>query len=1009
MSTVTQTIPSLVGGISQQSDYLKVPGQVNQAKNVLPDITEGLLKRPGSKLVASLSDNGTAALNSDTNGKWFHYYRDEDEQYIGQIDRNGDVNIWKCSDGSSQTVNYDGGTQAALVSYLTHSSDDDLQTLTLNDFTYVTNRTKTVAMLTGTSDKSPIQPAEAFVELKKVAYASQYSLNLFDSTALTEVATATRIKVDRVVDSGNACDANGANFQKSTAGGSGNDNPCDADAGTINTIKMDDSLCPSTATQIFSGIGSGASYTDINDNHTVNVNNNNSANRKDLYFRIRTIGQAVPQGTGSNVSYQCRYTTTWDLLYGGEAWAVNDYFYVWMNNGKYKVTILEISTSQVQANLGLIRPTPTPFDTETTITAESILGAIRTDIIAADGAWDTWTESALDGITGYGVKQIGNGLYIRRDSSSTFNINTPVSELMNVMTTSIDDVAELPKQCRHGYVVKVANSNAEEDDYYLKFFGNGDKDGAGVWEECAKPNTEIKYDPGTMPIQIKREANGTFTVSQVAWDDALVGDTAVGGTNPRASFVGSTINKMLFFRNRMVMLSDENIIMSQPGDFFNFWAQSAITYGANDMIDISVSSEFPAVIYDGIQVNAGLALFTKTQQFMLTTDSDILSPITAKVNFLSSYNFNFKTNPISLGTTIGFLDNAGKYSRFWEMARVMREGEPIVVEQTKVVNNLFDKDLTLISNSRENGVIFFSKKDSSTLYGYRYFNVSDKRVQESWFTWEMSGNVQHHAVLDDALYVVVRNDSKDVLQRINIKLHTDSDVVTDDMDTSSTSDDILYRVHLDNSKVITNSQLGYSATTGRTGFTKPDGFNGSGTLVVYCHTADTTLPNTGTPAQNSDLIGSYSTASVVGNPGNYNIEWDGDWRGHDIIVGYLYDMEVEFPTLYYTQQSGDKWRADIRGSLVLHRVKLNFGNSGLYETTLERRGKPDYTETYEPPSADWYRSNQVAINEEVIQTVPVYDKNTNTTLKLKSTHPAPATVHSLTWEGDYTNKFYQRV
>ena len=108
----------------------------------------------------------------------------------------------------------------------------------------------------------------------------------------------------------------------------------------------------------------------------------------------------------------------------------------------------------------------------------------------------------------------------------------------------------------------------------------------------------------------------------------------------------------------MVMLSDENVIMSQPGDFYNFWPRSAITYTATDVIDLSCSSETPAIVYDGIQVNAGLALFTKNQQFMLTTDSDVLSPQTAKINSLSTYNFNIKTNPISMGTTIAFLDNA---------------------------------------------------------------------------------------------------------------------------------------------------------------------------------------------------------------------------------------------------------------------------------------------------------------------------------------------------------------
>ena len=56
MATITQTIPSYIKGISQQPDTLKTPGQVNVAKNVIPDVTEGLMKRPGGYLVSSLSD-----------------------------------------------------------------------------------------------------------------------------------------------------------------------------------------------------------------------------------------------------------------------------------------------------------------------------------------------------------------------------------------------------------------------------------------------------------------------------------------------------------------------------------------------------------------------------------------------------------------------------------------------------------------------------------------------------------------------------------------------------------------------------------------------------------------------------------------------------------------------------------------------------------------------------------------------------------------------------------------
>ena len=126
-------------------------------------------------------------------------------------------------------------------------------------------------------------------------------------------------------------------------------------------------------------------------------------------------------------------------------------------------------------------------------------------------------------------------------------------------------------------------------------------------------------------------------------------------------------------------------------------------------------------------------------------------------------------------------------------------------------------------------------------------------------------------------------------------------------------------------------------------------------------------------------------------------------------MGYLYDYEVEFPTIHIQRQQGEAYRSDTRGSLIVHRVKFSLGNSGVYETTLKRTGKDDYTELFEPTIANSYNANQVQFTSEAIRTIPVYDRNINTTLTLKSSHPSPATLQSMTWEGDYTPKYYQRV
>ena len=121
-------------------------------------------------------------------------------------------------------------------------------------------------------------------------------------------------------------------------------------------------------------------------------------------------------------------------------------------------------------------------------------------------------------------------------------------------------------------------------------------------------------------------------------------------------------------------------------------------------------------------------------------------------------------------------------------------------------------------------------------------------------------------------------------------------------------------------------------------------------------------------------------------------------------------MQIKIPTIYYLTQAGQNWRADTRAHTILHRVKFGFGPVGIYTTTLSRTGRVDYSETFEVASADNYQANTAGVTDDnILRTVPIYDRNTNVSLSLKSTHPAPATIHNMTWEGVYTNNNYERV
>ena len=112
MASITQTIPNYTSGLSEQPDHLKNPGQVSDALNVVPEVTTGLVKRPGSKYIKTL-DSGDAPTDKEVT--WFHYYRDQNEHYLGQITKSTEprptaytpeIKMWDIKTGTPDNCNH---------------------------------------------------------------------------------------------------------------------------------------------------------------------------------------------------------------------------------------------------------------------------------------------------------------------------------------------------------------------------------------------------------------------------------------------------------------------------------------------------------------------------------------------------------------------------------------------------------------------------------------------------------------------------------------------------------------------------------------------------------------------------------------------------------------------------------------------------------------------------------------------------------------------------------------
>lgn len=982
MASITQTIPNYIAGISQQPEELMLPGQVKELVNGLPDITDGLVKRSGTKFLSNL-------IGATTDGAWFSYYRDEAEGiYIGQVATDGTVRMWQIN--SNGTVSPENVTNNLTSNYLAHQAGK-LKFNTANDYTFVTNTATEVSMLS-TLSAARNKRYEYFISLKQLVHGRAYNFEIKSgnsaSTAQEKTAITLKVQAVKLFTSQNPNNSNYEQVVVLNSNGSTSNRWFQFGYENINPdarfVASETFIVPSEIHETSAG---------------------NDFDGRNLAFRLTTTAQINLKGTASNINsgsdYQSIYNTTVELLHGGHGWQKGDFVFVDMGgvttrhdgqnpqNQKYLVTVTNIAKRQVHQE-ARFRPEPTSFEATTPIDAESILSQINEAT-----AFIRTQNSPINLVT----EVIGNGIYIASDTE--FNVTTSEPDLWSILSSKAINTSELPSQCKHGFIVEVTNSDrSAEDNYYLKFVGDNNKDGPGAWEETIEPSIpsppapladekQIKtsIDPATLPHTIVRTLNG-FIVDQfktdgnLAWKPREVGDDK---TNPIPSFVGNTISQTIFHRNRLGFLSKGNVILSQTGDLGNFFFNSALVVSPDDPIDIAASSTEPVTFTSAIETTTGLVAFAQSQQFLLHTDSDSLTPETAKLSNISTYRYNPSAKPVSMGTTIGFTDQAGENTRFFEMFDISRDREPQLIEQTKIVQTLLPSTVDHVINSRENNTVFFLQKGTKSIFAYRYHNANNQRIQSAWFQWTFPFSIDYIFSIDDKLYIVENSSGNYFLYECYIKPYG-----------SETT--------------ISGSGI-YGGPVNYTSF-----------LDSFYVTASNTAPSvthTWQPASNSPNLDNYDgytnvvaivngeikkPTSIVGNVMTFDTA-----LGGSITFGIPFQFKVALPQVYVTKSSNNQLVADLTASLTIQRMQLRFGNIGQFSVGLKRIGKSDYTKEYNQTVLNDYRVNDAPIDKVLTIAVPVYERNTNCNVSITSTHPAPLNFRSMSWEGDYSSMYHRRV
>ena len=670
-------------------------------------------------------------------------------------------------------------------------------------------------------------------------------------------------------------------------------------------------------------------------------------------------------------------------------------------------------------------------------------------------------ESDINGMTGdhanITVTRLANSLELTSTADMEVKAEGGID---NKGLTSIQDevasVGELPVKSVQDRVVKIVNTNSSADTYFAKFVAHDGVSGEGYWEETRDPAVSPGLDNSTLPHELINTAVDTFTFQKITYEDRLVGDDE---TNSHPSFIDEKITAGFFHNNRLGFLSKDNVIMSQSGDFYNFYFKSAQTTIDSDPVDISCSSIKPTALHAALPTAQGVVLFSENQQFVMFADAGVLTPALATIRALSNYEMDRNIEPVDVGTQLNFITKTPGYSRVFSMVTRGQQENPQVLDLSRVVKEWISPDIDQMISSPQNSMVAMASQSTNEVYIFRYYSDGKENLMEAWTSWLMPGTVQFIETNSDDMYAVTKQGDQFVLSKAALSQSPDQAIIVNNqgqkvnpsVDLYATASSVAY----DSTTKVSKCYLPYNDVSSLTPIIVIKGDTSSGSFVESGFTI--------TPERGSDSTGAFFSVA--------NKDLSG--VASDVIVGFKYNFDVELPRTYYRP---DPKVTDFTANLTIARMKFAVGLSGMMSFKLQQTGRLPYeleftgdgsttTFTFNKRDLDYvdrsdvkitvngvnetgfsftndttivfttapannakikffikewfsvqptieantYLANDVPLDNENVFTIPIHQRTENFRLKMFNNSPFPVAVNAMMWEGKYTPRFYRRA
>ena len=585
----------------------------------------------------------------------------------------------------------------------------------------------------------------------------------------------------------------------------------------------------------------------------------------------------------------------------------------------------------------------------TTATYNTGTSNLKTSTVAAD------LKSDLDGgLSGFTVTQNGPVLWIKKDDGSDFTIDANDSQgnsQLTLVKDSVQTFTDLPTVSPNNFVVEVKGDETTNfDNYYVKFVtNNGGTFEEGQWEETLKQGITYKIDEATMPHVLIRKADGDFIFAKAdggsytasgttyylpTWKDRTVGDL---DTAPSPSFVGSKINNVIFFRNRLGFLADDNVILSRVSEFFNFFPETVTTVIDSDPIDVAASHTKVAILKHAVTMGEQLILFSDQTQFVLSSSSDTLTPKSANVIVATEFESSTAAAPVGSGRSIYYLTKKGSFAGVREYITqedvAIKDASDITIHVPRYIpSNIFK----LAVSTSEDILVLLGSDNQNKLYINRWlYGENFTKVLNSWssFTFNSNKKILGASFIETDLYLIVATATGTYLEKLPFEANFKE---------ANTE----FEYHLDHkiTEATTGVSIAFNSTNNVTTWTLP--YRTYATMsVVGRYLADgetSTFVATGNSSATNLKPGQVITTTTTNTNGSSaTITAEGDYRLSKVIIGEPFEMHYRFSQQRLTDSSSGKATGSeiVSGRLQLHHFYIKYEDTGFFkvEVTPENR------------------------------------------------------------------------